>query len=194
MEDYIVRSAQESIKVVDAFFRDNTKDVAKAINVIVAALKAGNKVMFCGNGGSAADAQHLTAEFVNRFQIERPPLPAIALSTDSSVLTSIGNDYSFDDIFSKQIRALGKDGDILVAISTSGASANILKALEQAKRQKMFSIAFLGKDGGAARQLADLSLVVPANSTPRIQEAHILLGHIICEMIDMRLFQNPYEK
>jgi len=192
MEYYIIRTVRESAKAAEDFFNDNIPKVLKAIDLLVAALKSGNKVMFFGNGGSAADAQHLAAEFVNRFQIERPPLPALALSTDTSILTSIGNDYSFDDIFSKQINALGKAGDVAVAISTSGNSNNIVKALEQANRQEIKTIAFLGKDGGLAKKAAFLPLIVPSPSTPRIQETHILLGHIICEMIDVRLFQKPY--
>jgi D-sedoheptulose 7-phosphate isomerase len=194
MEDYIIRTVRESAKAAGDFFSDNLTGVMQAVGIIISALKSGNKVMLFGNGGSAADAQHLAAEFVNRFQIERPPLPALALSTDTSILTSIGNDYSFDDIFTKQIRALGKAGDVAIAISTSGNSPNIVKGLEQANRQDIKTIAFLGKDGGMAKKAAVLPLVVTSKSTPRIQETHILLGHIICEMIDIRLFQKPYEQ
>jgi D-sedoheptulose 7-phosphate isomerase len=144
-----------------------------------------------GNGGSAADAQHLAAEFVNRFIIERPPLPAIALSTDTSIITSIGNDYDFSEIFSKQIRAIGQAGDVAWGISTSGSSPNVIKALELAKKMGMITIGLTGKDGGQMMKIVDHSLNVSSTSTPRIQEVHITVGHVICEMVDFKLFQKP---
>ncbi|MEA2014398.1 MAG: D-sedoheptulose 7-phosphate isomerase, partial [Thermodesulfobacteriota bacterium] len=156
-------------------------------------LSGGNKILLFGNGGSAADSQHLAAEFVNRFLIERPPLPAIALSTDTSVITSIANDYDFSEIFSKQIRAIGTKGDIAWGISTSGSSPNILKAFETAKRLEMTTIAFTGKDGGEMARTADYCLNVASNSTPRIQEVHITAGHVICGMVDYKLFQKTGE-
>jgi D-sedoheptulose 7-phosphate isomerase len=159
--------------------------------MLIAALKAGNKIMIFGNGGSAADAQHIAAEFVNRFVIERPPLPAIALTTDSSIITSIGNDYDFSEIFAKQIRALGQPGDVAWGISTSGNSPNVLKALEMARKIGLATLALTGKDGGEIARTADLALNVAAGSTARIQETHITICHAICEMVDIKLFQKP---
>ncbi|HLE17431.1 MAG TPA: D-sedoheptulose 7-phosphate isomerase, partial [Syntrophales bacterium] len=158
------------------------------------ALKRRNKILIFGNGGSAADAQHLAAEFVNRFMIERPPLAAMALSTDTSVITSIGNDYDFSEIFSKQIRALGQEGDVAWGISTSGNSPNVVKALETANKMKLVTIGLTGKDGGAIAGTVDYWLNVSSNSTPRIQEVHITVGHVICEMVDFKLFQRPETK
>jgi len=191
MKDHIVKLFKESCQVKEAFINDNLGKLANVIEVLTAALKAGNKIMIFGNGGSAADAQHIAAEFVNRFVIERPPLPAIALTTDTSVITSIGNDYDFSEIFAKQIRALGQEGDVAWGISTSGNSPNVLKALELAKKMGLITLAFTGKDGGAIAQMADLSLNVSSNSTARIQETHITAGHAICELVDIKLFQKP---
>ena len=153
-------------------------------NEIINSIKNGNKLMICGNGGSAADAQHMAAEFVNRFLRERKPLPAIALTTDTSNLTSIANDYSFDDVFLKQVEAIGKKGDIVIGISTSGNSSNVFKALDKAKDMGIKTVGFLGKDGGKIKEICDLALVVPSNSTPRIQEIHGFVIHIICEMVE----------
>jgi D-sedoheptulose 7-phosphate isomerase len=150
--------------------------------------EAGNKLFFFGNGGSAADAQHLAAEFVNRYVMDRPPLPAIALTTDTSILTSVSNDLAFNEIFAKQLRALGKEGDVAVGISTSGSSPNIIKAFEVAKEMGMKTVALTGNDGGVIAKMVDFPLVVPSTSTPRIQEAHILIGHILCEMVEHYLF------
>src|SRR5665647_837621 len=148
MKDHIVKLFKESCRVKEAFINDNLGKLVNVIEILTTALKAGNKIMIFGNGGSAADAQHIAAEFVNRFVIERPPLPDIALTTDTSVITSIGNDYDFSEIFSKQIRAIGLPGDIAWGISTSGNSANVLKGLEVAKKMGLVTIAFTGKDGG----------------------------------------------
>jgi|SRR5512145_1875570 len=191
MKDHIVKIFRESSRVKEAFINDNLGKLANVIDVVTAALKAGNKIMIFGNGGSAADAQHIAAEFVNRFIIERPPLPAIALTTDSSILTSIGNDYDFSEIFAKQIRALGQEGDIAWGISTSGNSPNVLKALETAKKMGLVTLAFTGKDGGAIARMADHVLNVASPSTARIQETHITAGHAICELVDIKLFQKP---
>jgi D-sedoheptulose 7-phosphate isomerase len=144
----------------------------------------GGKLMLCGNGGSAADAQHIAAEFVNRFQREREPLPALALSTDTSVLTSVSNDYGYEQVFSKQIKALGKKGDILLAISTSGSSANIIFAIHAAKEKQMYTVGFTGGGGGQMLPIADLCFLVESYSTPRIQEVHIFAGHIVCELVE----------
>jgi D-sedoheptulose 7-phosphate isomerase len=191
VEDHIIKIFKESCQLKDIFINDNLGRVVDVVEVITGALKAGNKILIFGNGGSAADAQHLAAEFVNRFLIERPPLPALALTTDSSIITSIGNDYDFSEIFSKQIRAIGLAGDVAWGISTSGASANVIKGLEAAKKLGMITIGFTGKDGGAIAKMVDYSLNVPSGSTPRIQEVHITVGHAICEMIDFKLFQKP---
>ncbi len=151
---------------------------------IIYAIRNGGKLLICGNGGSAADAQHMAAEFVNRFLKERRPLPAIALTTDTSNLTSIANDYSFDDVFSKQVEAIGKKGDVLIGISTSGNSENVFKALRIAKGMGIETVGLLGKDGGKIKDVCDLALVVPSFSTPRIQEVHGFVIHTICEIVE----------
>jgi D-sedoheptulose 7-phosphate isomerase len=165
-----------------------TGGILEAAQAIAHAFRAGRKVLLFGNGGSAADSQHIAAEFMNRFQIERPPLPAIALTTDTSLLTSISNDYAFDEVFSKQVKALGKKGDIAIGISTSGNSANVLKAIRVARKLGMVTIA-LTAEGGKIASNADIALVVPSRSTPRIQEAHITIGHILCDLTDTLLFR-----
>lgn len=191
MEDHIIKIFKESGRVKDIFLNENLGKLVNVVEAITAALKSGNKILLFGNGGSAADAQHLTAEFVNRFIIERPPLPAIALTTDTSVITSIGNDYDFSEIFSKQIRAIGQTGDIAWGFSTSGNSPNVLKGLEQAKKMGMTTVGFTGKDGGDIAKMVDFSIHVASNSTARVQETHITAGHAICEMVDIKLFQKP---
>lgn len=150
-------------------------------------LGRGGKLMFCGNGGSAADAQHLAAELIGRFVADRRPLAALALSTDSSALTSIANDYAFDQVFERQLRGLGRPGDMLVAISTSGNSANVVRAVGAARELGVESIGLLGRDGGALKALCDIALVVPSDTTARIQEAHIFLGHALCASIEQML-------
>jgi D-sedoheptulose 7-phosphate isomerase len=162
-------------------------DVAKAAALIAGAVSNGNKVMFCGNGGSAADSQHLAAEFVGRFVKDRRPLAGLALSTDSSALTCIGNDYGFDDVFYRQVVGLGKPGDCLVAISTSGNSRNVIKAVEAARAADIRVIGFLGRDGGALRTMCDIPIVVASPTTARIQEAHIFIGHTLCGMVEKAL-------
>lgn len=193
MEDIIIRTFKESCHLKEVFVNENVVRIVKVVDVITEALKDGKKILLFGNGGSAADAQHLAAEFVNRFIIERPPLPAIALSTDTSVITSISNDYDFSDVFAKQIRAIGKSGDIAWGISTSGSSSNVQKALEAAKKMDMITIALTGKDGGSIGKIADHVLNVSSTSVPRVQEVHITVGHVICQMVDYRLFQRPGE-
>lgn len=194
MEDIIIKLFKESNRLKEVFVNENLVKIVNVINIITEALKAGNKILLFGNGGSAADAQHLAAEFVNRFIIERPPLPAIALTTDTSVVTSIGNDYGFSEIFAKQIRALGKRGDIAWGISTSGNSANVVKAVETAKKMGLITVGFTGRDGGNIAGIVDYLLNVSSNSVPRVQEVHITVGHVICEMVDFKLFQRPDSK
>jgi D-sedoheptulose 7-phosphate isomerase len=191
MEDHIIKTFKESSRVKDTFINENLSKLVNVIDALTAALKAGNKILLFGNGGSAADAQHIAAEFVNRFVIERPPLPAIALTTDTSIITSIGNDYDFSEIFSKQIRAIGQPGDVAWGISTSGNSANVLKGLEMAKKMGLITVAFTGKDGGDIAKIVDFSIHVSSSSTARIQETHITAGHAICELVDIKLFQKP---
>jgi len=191
MENYIVKIFRESGQAMETFVNENLTRIVAVVEAVTAALKAGNKILLFGNGGSAADAQHLAAEFVNRFVIERPPLPAIALTTDTSIITSIGNDYDFSDIFSKQIRAIGQKGDIAWGMTTSGKSANVVKGLEAARKIGMVTIGLTGRDGGDAEKTADHVLNVSSTSTPRIQEVHITAGHVICEMVDFKLFQRP---
>ncbi len=161
--------------------------IARAAGLIAGALRAGSKVLLCGNGGSAADAQHTAAELVGRFARERAALPAVALTTDTSTLTALGNDYGFERIFSRQVEALGRPGDVLLGISTSGHSPNVLQALQTARRLKMSTLALTGRDGGALPGTCDLCLIVPAAETPRIQEAHITVLHIVCELVEAQL-------
>ncbi len=192
MEEIIFKRFGETDKIKKQFLQENLPQLIAIIKLIADAFENGNKILLFGNGGSAAEAQHLAAEFVNRFLMERPPLPAIALSTDSSVLTSIGNDYSFSEVFSKQIAALGKEGDIAIGISTSGNSANVIKAIEVAKGMGIESVALTGNDGGDLAKVANYSLVVPSNSTPCIQEVHMAVGHILCEMAEVQIFKMAY--
>jgi D-sedoheptulose 7-phosphate isomerase len=180
-----------SINVKSDILNDDQllQTVKDSVTVLVTAFKNGNRVLFCGNGGSAADAQHLAAEFSGRFYTDRDALPAEALHCNTSYLTAIGNDYGFDEIYSRLIKGIGKKGDVLVGLSTSGNSKNILKAFETAKNKQMLTIAFTGADGGKLRKLADFIINVPSADTPRIQESHILLGHIICQLVEEQYFK-----
>jgi D-sedoheptulose 7-phosphate isomerase len=185
----IHRSFAASIAVKRQFLRENLDTLVQVVEAIAAALQAGSKLLLFGNGGSAADAQHLAAEFVNRFKMERVPLPAIALTTDSSVLTSIANDYGYAEVFAKQVRALGRRGDVAIAISTSGNAANVLRAVAACRRIGVRTIALTGGSGGKLAGVADLVLRAGGTTdTARIQETHILVGHVICEQVDVRLF------
>ena len=188
MDKLIQKRFKESAEVKARFLKENLPKLLETIKLVSHAFEVGNKLFFFGNGGSAADAQHIVAEFINRYIMDRPPLPAIALTTDTSVLTSVSNDMAFIDIFSRQIKALGKEGDVAVGISTSGNSANVIKAFEVAKEMGMKTIAFTGNDGGILAKLADIALIVSSSSTPRIQETHILVGHLLCEMVEHQLF------
>ena len=164
-----------------------SKKIEKSSDVIAKSLKSGGTIFWCGNGGSAADSQHIAAEFVGRFKKDRRPLRSIALTTDSSILTCISNDYSFEEIFSRQLNALGRKGDVLVVITTSGKSENIKKVLIQAKKMKIKTIALLGKKGGICKNYADIPLIVSSNITARIQETHILIEHLLCELVEKKL-------
>jgi D-sedoheptulose 7-phosphate isomerase len=189
MRDAIVKAFDESIRVKQAFLRDNLEPLMRAIGAVVSCFRRGNKLMIFGNGGSAADAQHIAAEFTNRFLIDRPPLPAIALTTDTSALTAIANDYDYAQVFAKQVRALGKEGDLALALSTSGNSANVLAAIEVCAQQKIATIGLTGGNGGKMAAKVDYLLRVSEGKTsPRIQETHILVGHVICDMVDRELF------
>ncbi len=189
MKQIVEKALEESLHVKEEFIRQNIPVLIDVAERIAGAFVRDNKLLICGNGGSAADAQHIAAEFVNRYELERPPLPALALTTDTSVMTSIGNDYTFNVIFSKQIKALGLKGDILLAISTSGNSENVLSAVRVAKAQELFTVGLTGGDGGKLVQLVDAALVVGSKVTARIQESHILAGHILCQLVDYVLFQ-----
>lgn len=186
----IERALQESLRIKEEFIRKNTDKLIDLAEYISQAFKDGRKLMLCGNGGSAADAQHIAAEFINRFKLERPPLPALALTTDTSIITSVANDYRYEEVFSKQIKALGAEGDILLAISTSGRSGNILSAINTAKQRGLYTVGFIGGDGGEVLSLVDLALVVESDQTPRIQETHILAGHLVCELVEYILFKD----
>ena len=188
MENVIAKRFKESVEVKNRFLKENLSKLIEVVKLIAQAFEAGNKIFFFGNGGSAADAQHLAAEFVNRYVIDRPSLPAIALTTDSSILTSIANDMAFTEIFARQLRGLGREGDVAIGITTSGTSPNIIKAFEVAREMGIKTVALTGNDGGVAAKVADYCLVVSSTSTPRIQEAHILIGHVLCEMVEHQLF------
>ncbi|MBI4744963.1 MAG: D-sedoheptulose 7-phosphate isomerase [Deltaproteobacteria bacterium] len=190
MEELIIKAFEESAEIKLSFVKKNLKTIISVVELIVDAFQEGNKVMLFGNGGSAADAQHIAAEFVNRFMIERPPLPALALTTDTSVITSIGNDYNYDQIFLKQIKALGKEGDIAWGISTSGNSPNVLKALKAASSMRIKTIGMTGKDGGKMAKMVDFHLNVESDTTARVQETHITLSHVICQLVDVKLFSH----
>ncbi len=191
MKEEIAQIFRESADLKLRFIRQNADVLVLVVRMIVTAFKSGNKVLLFGNGGSAADAQHIAGEFINRFLIERPPLPAISLTTDTSVLTSISNDYGYADSFSKQVKALGKEGDVAFGISTSGAAANVIKAVRVAREMGIKTVGLSGRDGGELAKNVDVAIVVDSQVTPRIQEVHITIGHVICEMVDRMLFQHP---
>jgi len=166
-----------------------TEEIAATVVMLQDALGAGNKLLIMGNGGSAADSQHFAAEIVGRFKLERPALPAIALTTDSSILTAIGNDYGFDAVFSRQVEGLGRTGDVVFGISTSGNSPNVFAALVKARDLGCRTVALTGRDGGTLKAVADISIVIPSHDTPRIQEGHVTVIHIICDLLEKRLFR-----
>jgi len=179
-----------SIEVKNKILSDDKtlQAIKDIVYVLVTAFKNGNKILFCGNGGSAADAQHLAAEFTGRFYTDRDALPAEALHCNTSYLTAIGNDYGYDVIYSRLIKGIGKKGDVLIGLSTSGNSENILKAFETARENKMITVAFTGDSGGKLKKLSDYIITIPSDDTPRIQECHILVGHIICQLVEEQYF------
>jgi len=196
MLERIKESFTESIQTKIAAAEALPESIEKAARMMAMCLLNGNKILSCGNGGSAGDAQHFSSELLNRFETERPSLPALALTTDSSTLTSIANDYSYDEVFSKQVRALGQPGDILLAISTSGNSRNVIKAMEAALSRDMTIVALTGKDGGEMAGLLgqqDVEIRVPSTRTARIQEVHLLAIHCLCDLIDRTLFPQDEE-
>lgn len=190
-EGRIEASLRESAEVKLRVAKVLSKPIAEAAEAIVSRLRRGGKVLFFGNGGSAADAQHLAAELVGRYERERRSLPGIALTTDTSILTAIGNDYSYDRVFERQIEGLAQPNDVAIGISTSGHSSNVLRAFQKAKERGVLTVALLGRDGGEIREFVDFPLVVPSNNTSRIQESHIAIGHILCSLIEEALCSAP---
>jgi D-sedoheptulose 7-phosphate isomerase len=182
------------MELMARFMEEQTETLTVAARLLAEAFREGNKVLIFGNGGSAADAQHLAAEFVNRFQVERPPLPAIALTTDTSILTAVGNDYDFQEVFVKQLQALGRKGDVAWGISTSGTSPNVVKGLKAAKDLGLHTLAVTGRDGGTMAPLADIALIVRSQETPRIQEVQITIGHVLCDLVDFLLFPERFSQ
>ena len=187
MKELIQKRVLESIRVKEETLKKNVDAVAHMAVEMTEALKRGNKLIFFGNGGSAADSQHIAAEFIGRFQKERKSLPAIALTTDSSILTALGNDYGFDVVFARQLEGLGQKGDIAVAISTSGNSKNVIEAVKQAKKMGIKTLAFTGGSGGKLAALCDLNFIVASDVIARIQESHICFFHILCEIVENNL-------
>ena len=190
MIEYIKKEVAASAETKQKILNDETF-IAKIAEVAQACLDVyhnNKKTMLAGNGGSAADAQHIAAELVGRYGFDRPSIPSLALTTDSSNLTAIGNDYGFERVFSRQVEGMGQEGDLFIGISTSGNSQNIINAFESAKAKGITTVALTGRDGGKMAQMADYALIVPSNATPRIQESHILIGHILCDIIEKELF------
>ena len=188
MNGAIIRQLRATAEIMGAIERDLTPRIAETVELLATTFRSGRKLLVMGNGGSAADAQHLAAEIVGRFKMERPGLPAIALTTDSSILTAIGNDYGFDSIFTRQVEALAGPGDLVIGISTSGTSRNVRLALELARDRGCRTVGLLGRDGGNIAGIVDLPLIVPSVDTPRIQEGHITIIHIVCDLLERELF------
>ena len=193
MKDRIAEIIRASIDTKQKILEDELllQTINNCVHKIVMAFKNGNKVLFCGNGGSAADAQHLAAEFSGRFYTDRKALPAEALHCNTSYLTAVGNDYSFDVIYSRLIDGIGQHGDVLIGLSTSGNSKNIIKAFETSKEKGMITIGFTGMTGGQLKSVSDYLINIPSTDTPRIQESHIMAGHIICQLVEEKLFNTP---
>ncbi|MEW6535792.1 MAG: D-sedoheptulose 7-phosphate isomerase [Candidatus Auribacterota bacterium] len=194
MRSYIESYISDGVELRKQVLRECSITIELIGQELYKVLQRGNKILICGNGGSAADAQHIAAELVNRYRVERSPLPAIALTTDTSVITAIGNDYSFKEIFSKQVRALAREGDCLIAISTSGTSPNIIHAIKSARKAGCVVISLTGNDGGEMPSLSDISLIIPSSSTPLIQEMHLMVEHLMCDIVEKLLLQNVFER
>ena len=187
-------AVEETTRLQRDFLEEQGAAVVAAAKMLAGVLQSGGRVFIFGNGGSAADSQHLAAEFVNRFQVERPPLAALALTTDTSILTAVANDYDFSEVFAKQIAALGRSGDAAWGISTSGGSPNVLQGLKTAREMGLKTLAFCGRDGGEMALLADLALIVRSANTPRVQEVHITMGHVLCDLVDYQLYPEKFGK
>ena len=192
MKSYIKNEIKNSFETKQRIYNDENllEKIELVAKKCVEIYKNSCKTILAGNGGSAADAQHIAAELVGRYGFDRPSIPSLALTTDTSNLTAIGNDYGYDQVFSRQLDGMGCKGDLFIGISTSGNSKNIIKAFEVAKKKEIFCVALSGRDGGEMAKIADVALIVPSNDTPRIQESHILIGHIICDIIEKELFGN----
>jgi D-sedoheptulose 7-phosphate isomerase len=194
MKDKILKAFRESISTKEKFVQDNLKAIEEASRLIAGAFNDGRKLILFGNGGSATDASHIAAEFVGRYRRERPGLNAVSLNTNMAVMTAVANDYDYSEVFSRQLKAIAEEGDVVIAISTSGNSANIIKAVDAAKRKKLRTIAFTGAKGGKLAAKVNHAFSVPSNNTPRIQETHITLGHVLCQMVEEILFEAPRKK
>jgi len=194
MKEKILKEFKESIAVKEDFVKGHIETIIEVAKAIASTFNDGNKILLFGNGGSSTDASHIAAEFINRFKRERPGLPAIALNTDMAVITSIANDYDFSEIFARQLKALAVEGDMVFAISTSGNSPNVIKALDVAKKKKLKTVFLTGSKGEKVAAKATYSFVVPSDNTPRVQETHITLGHVLCLMVEEILFEVPRKK
>lgn len=190
MRQKILKAFEESISVQKKFIKENIDTVIEVSNFIADSFNDGSKLILFGNGGSSADAAHIAAEFVGRFRMERPALPAIALNTNMAIITAIANDYGFSDIFARQLKAHAQDGDVVIGISTSGNSVNVINAIEVAKKKMLKTVVFTGAEGGKLASVADHVFAVPSVNTPRIQETHIILGHVLCQMVEEILFES----
>jgi len=193
MKSYILAQVTEAQRVMSAMLADEKliSTLEAASRACITSLQQGGKILLAGNGGSAADAQHIAGEFVSRFAFDRPGLPAIALTTDSSILTAIGNDYGYEKLFNRQVQAHGNKGDVFIGYSTSGKSPNIIKAFEEARSRGLICIGLTGNRGGVMRDLCDFLLEVPSADTPKIQEGHLVLGHILCGLVEIAIFKAP---
>jgi len=192
VKKYIKDQIKKSYETKQAIYENENliNKIEEVSNLCVKLYRSKNKTILAGNGGSAADAQHIAAELVGRYGFDRPSIPSLALTTDTSCLTAIGNDYGYDMVFSRQLEGMGQEGDLFMGISTSGNSKNIINAFISAKKMGITTVALVGRDGGEMAKIADIALIVPSDSTPRIQESHILIGHIICDVIEKELFGN----
>ena len=196
MKDLVKKQLAQSIATMTAVLNDEAlhESVVEAGRITTEAMKAGHKLLVCGNGGSAADSQHLVAEFVSRLTVDRPALRAVALTTDTSILTAIGNDYHYDNVFERQVEAIGNAGDVLLAISTSGNSRNCVKALQISRKMGMHTISYTGNDGGAMKDLSDVNVIIPSKITMNIQESHLALEHIFCMIVERFYFGMDFDK